>query len=517
MAAEVSIPHEVQARPMSPRLEQTVLPFLGVSVLLLIPCVWQPQVGIGDFPSHIYNSWLAILIEQGKLPGMTLAHLKTNVLVDTALVWLLKHFSVSTAERVVLGGSILIFFWGTFLLARVARGRGPWHITPVLAVITYGVIFQLGFSNFYLSCGICCFAVALLWTELRWWKLTVAAVLFAIAWRGHPLPVGWTLVTLSFVWISRRVPGRWSLRLFSAVCAAVVAGSIVLGFRFQGAWVRPRLLMVFGPGQAALHGPLYAAIALGMLVIWLAMFRLQWRESGWKRWLQQPEAQLYVLAVIAALCMPLTFRIGQSEIGVVTERLSLLAAIFSCLLLAKSEWPKPYRWASALLGLLFFTLLFFDALGVNRLEAKLESMVEGLPPQSHVAALLKSPETSLQASSRQAVAQTAGLKYLADIFYDPGFGVNIHHIIDRVCIGRCISYANYEPATYQFQVRATPGTKFALLEGSESGDMQTGSYRVRERDLPLYQIYPCGPSAYELCGRWLYAGEINGAQTYLHK
>jgi len=230
--------------------------------------------------------------------------------------------------------------------------------------------------------------------------------------------------------------------------------------------------------------------------------------------LQQPEAQLYVLAVIAALCMPLTFRIGQSAIGVVTERLSLFAAIFGCLLLAKSEWPKPYRWAAALLGLLFFVLLFFDAREFNLLETKLENMVEGLPPQSHVAALIKVPETSVQARSREAVAQTLVLGDLAEILYDPGFGVNIHHIIDRVCIGRCISYANYEPATYQFQVRGMPGTKFALLEGSESGKVQTGSYSVKEGDLPLYQIYPCGLSAFDLCGRWLRTGEINGAENY---
>ena len=111
----------------------------------------------------------------------------------------------------------------------------------------------------------------------------------------------------------------------------------------------------------------------------------------------------------------------------------------------------------------------------------------------------------------------AALHAVAEIFYDPGFGVNVHHMIDRVCVERCISYANYEPATYQFQVRALPGTRFALLQGSDSGDMQTGGYRVKESDLPLYQIYPCGPSAYDLCGRWLAAGEINGAENYPYK
>ncbi len=82
--------------------------------MVLVPCVWQPHVGIGDFPSHIYNAWLATLIEQGKLPGMALAHLKTNILVDSTLVWSLKRLSVGISEKLVLGTSLLIFFWGVF-------------------------------------------------------------------------------------------------------------------------------------------------------------------------------------------------------------------------------------------------------------------------------------------------------------------------------------------------------------------------------------------------------------------
>ena len=169
------------------------------------------------------------------------------------------------------------------------------------------------------------------------------------------------------------------------------------------------------------------------------------------------------------------------------------------------------------MSVLFFMLLFADAREFNRLERGLESMVAQLPAQSRVGALVRFPATALQSNSERVVNQSPALHAVAEIFYDPGFGVNVHHMIDRVCVQRCISYANYEPATYQFQVRALPGTRFALLQGSDSGDMQTGGYRVKESDLPLYQIYPCGPSAYDLCGRWLAPGEINGAKNYPHK
>src|SRR3954447_22406389 len=48
-------------RLLDPR---SIFLFVFSSLMLLIPCVWQPHVGFGDFPSHIYNAWLATLIEQ---------------------------------------------------------------------------------------------------------------------------------------------------------------------------------------------------------------------------------------------------------------------------------------------------------------------------------------------------------------------------------------------------------------------------------------------------------------------
>src|SRR4051812_958045 len=178
--------------------------FVLSSLMLLIPCVWQPHAGIGDFPSHIYNAWLATLIEQGKLPGMALAHLKTNVLVDSMLVCSLKRFSVATSEKLVLGASVLIFFWGVFALTRSVNRKSPRAVTPLIAVVAYGVIFQLGFSNFYLATGISCLALALLLEEkIIKWRVAAAIALFALAWKAHPLPVVWALGILAYVYILR--------------------------------------------------------------------------------------------------------------------------------------------------------------------------------------------------------------------------------------------------------------------------------------------------------------------------
>jgi hypothetical protein len=60
------------------------------------------------------------------------------------------------------------------------------------------------------------------------------------------------------------------------------------------------------------------------------------------------------------------------------------------------------------------------------------------------------------------------------------------HMIDRVCIEHCFSYANYEPTSGHFRLRAKLdtliGDYWALLA------LQQESYIVRARDLPLIQV-----------------------------
>ena len=61
-------------------------------------------------------------------------------------------------------------------------------------------------------------------------------------------------------------------------------------------------------------------------------------------------------------------------------------------------------------------------------------------------------------------------------------------MIDRICVGRCYSYANYEPSTDQFRIRATAPNGIVAPLYMESMSMQTGGYVVREGDVPLYQV-----------------------------
>src|SRR5260370_12048316 len=74
---------------------------VGLSAVVLIPCIWQAQVESSDLSSHLYNAWLALLVSQGKLPGLWIEGKWTNVLVDNLLSNSIQLFGAGTAEKVV--------------------------------------------------------------------------------------------------------------------------------------------------------------------------------------------------------------------------------------------------------------------------------------------------------------------------------------------------------------------------------------------------------------------------------
>lgn len=52
------------------------------------------------------------------------------------------------------------------------------------------------------------------------------------------------------------------------------------------------------------------------------------------------------------------------------------------------------------------------------------------------------------------------------------------HVVDRACIGRCCSYANYEPSTGQFRVHAEAGNPIVMADYADVYSVEMGIYRV---------------------------------------
>src|SRR5437762_4022265 len=83
------------------------------SILLLLPVYWQPRVQAGDLSSHIYNAWLAQLIEAGRTEGLEIVRQTTNILFDLMLGALLRVLGAELAQRISVSVAVLVFVWGS--------------------------------------------------------------------------------------------------------------------------------------------------------------------------------------------------------------------------------------------------------------------------------------------------------------------------------------------------------------------------------------------------------------------
>src|ERR1700674_423435 len=207
----------------------------GLVIALLIPCLWQPHIEAGDFASHLYNAWLAGQVQQGRLPGLTLAHPVTNVLADWCLQALFNAFGSDWAARVVSALAVQIFFWGAFSWITVVHNRHPWIVVPFLAMLAYGLIFRFGFLNFYLSTGLTLCLMALLWHP-RWIRFYIALPVALLAFLAHPLPLVWGLLALGYVAIAERLNGKMGVLLLPTTLALLILIQTALTALFPNRW-----------------------------------------------------------------------------------------------------------------------------------------------------------------------------------------------------------------------------------------------------------------------------------------
>src|SRR5690242_17333288 len=96
------------------------------SVVLLIPCFWQSRVQAGDLGSHLYNAWLARLVEAEKAPGLTIVRQTNNVLFDVLLKRLWEWFGADAAQRFAVSLAVIVLVWGAYALIRRVAERPAW-------------------------------------------------------------------------------------------------------------------------------------------------------------------------------------------------------------------------------------------------------------------------------------------------------------------------------------------------------------------------------------------------------
>jgi hypothetical protein len=207
----------------------------------------------------------------------------------------------------------------------------------------------------------------------------------------------------------------------------------------------------------------YYIVLVGLLVVWSLLFLDLVRKSGPQQVISSIPFQFCVISAAAVFILPTTVLIPgfQHKLVYIAERMSLGVGICVCALLGAAI-PKAYeRFALVALAVLFFGFLFRDERILNSLEDRIDGVISQLQPGQRVVSAVDDP----------------GLHVFA-----------VTHMIDRACVHRCYSYANYEPSTAQFRIRAVAPNPYVTANYDDSWKLQNGSYVVKESDLPMLQL-----------------------------
>jgi hypothetical protein len=316
--------------------------------------------------------------------------------------------------------------------------------------------------------------------------------LAALALLAHPIGVLVFLAVSLYSLVSRNLYGLSRIALFflSVLVLVYLRWLLTVNVQFDADWGRHSWLDFLGQDQMRLFGRRYLILAWVVLA-WVFLGVAQAIYHSISRG-DKPSAterlslEFYVLAVIATLCLPENLRFSGygAWAGLLATRFTLVTAVFGLLILAWLRLPRWYFCGSLACALTFFMFLYQDTGTLDRMESNARALVAELPMSTRVVAVASAP---------------AG-------WHIPF----VHHSIERACIGRCFSYANYEPSSLQFRLRAVPGS--SVVESNFKAEaIAKGNYVVQKSDLPLTSIYQCDPDDFtHLCVATLAPGQKTG-------
>jgi len=456
-----------------------------ISALVLLPCFWHRHIQAGDLSSHLYNAWLSILIGEGKAPGLAIVPQSTNVLFDWILSGLMRVVGPWGAEHIAVSLVVLNFFWGAFGVVCAISRRRPWYVLTFLAMLAYGWVFHMGFMNFYLATGLCFWAFALLWKQ-EWKSALYALPLIGLALLAHALPVACVLGAAAYTWIALRVRPRDRIFLVLAILAGLIVTRHVLLTHFAARWSIVQLVSMTGADQMSVFESKYHPLEFMLLVIWFSLFTRLVRLKGEERLVLGIPFQLCIIVAASVFFLPGALLLPgyNHALRYISERMSLFVGVYGCALLGSVRPGNREKSAIAVLMGLFLSFLYVDTRALGYVESLMEQSVAQMPPYSRVISAL----------------------------CDQRRDVNLlGHTIDRVCIGHCFSYANYEPSTAQFRIRPKGENGVVVADYRDSGALQEGTYVVKPGDEPLYQVYLRGRY---LDSRVLKAGDVTGITCF---
>jgi hypothetical protein len=458
---------------------------LVISVVALIPCFWLPHLEAGDLGSHLYNAWLTQLVEKGLAPGLWVAPQTTNVLFDILLLHLGSLLGFAAAEKLAVCLAVLVFLWGAFSLVSAMGGRLAWFLLPLLVMFSYGWTFEMGFFNFYLCLGMGFFALSVLWRARGFQYLYVLPIV-PLIWLAHPMGFAWFAAVALYILLARILGPRLQILLAATPLIFVVALHFYLARHYELFWWQGSYVGLLGTDQIVL-GARYRFLLWMIVLVIAACVVLHFLRTPRKDLTLAGffplSLQLYVIGFVTLALLPDAIRVPWYS-GMITQvisRFPLAVAIVGCGVLSRLRPRILFGALSGVIAISYFMLVYQDAAKTNRLEEQADVLVAMLPQGSRV---------------------------ITTIYPFRNFRIFVHHVVDRACIGHCFNIANYEPSSKAFRLRANPGNRFVAASDDDANRMMLGDYVVQPDDLPLWQIYQCGPMEVDLCLRPLRAGSL---------
>jgi hypothetical protein len=290
-----------------------------------------------------------------------------------------------------------------------------------------------------------------------------AVPILILAYLSHALPVAWAVALVAYVMLAGRISPQSRVYLIAGSFSAMVLLHTVVSANMATRWSVQQITLTTGLDQVWVFDAKYYAILVGLLMIWGSLFLHLLRFSGARQVVSSMAFQLCVISAAGVFIMPTSVLIPgfRHALVYIAERMSLGVGICVCALLAGVRPRRIEQYAMLLVALLFFGFLFRDERILNSFEDRMQDTVAKLPAGQRVISAIDDPDLRVNA---------------------------LAHVIDRACIGHCYSYANYEPSTAQFRVRATAENPYVAYSYQDSFLMQMGAYVPKERDLPLYQV-----------------------------
>jgi hypothetical protein len=450
----------------------------ALSLLVLVPCFWHSRIQAGDLSSHVYNAWLTGQVEQRSVPGLAIVPQYSNVLFDLMLSSGMRLYGADSAQRIAVAACVLIFFWGSFAFVGATNGGTVWWIAPCLAMLTYGWVFHMGLFNFFLSLGLCLFALST-WLSGPTTLRVIGIVLLAIACTAHLLPVVWAVG----VAIAMKLAERYPRVPLPVGIAALIAMHFAIASLYATRWSWDQTTLMTGADQFILFGSAYSMVAASALLLAGTVIWLRARHFGIAALFRSPDVQVLGLLSLAILAMPSAILAPDYRwpLGYLPERMSLTVAVMACVVMARgpvARWQVATCW---ILLAAYGMLLYGDTGAFNRLEDAVVAKISGFKPGQCVIIAAGVPDTRAN---------------------------QLDHMVDRACIGHCFSYANYEPCTFDFRLRATAGNYAVTPDCDASFAMQAGTYIVKATDPALVQVNVCPGDRVVLTD--LYPGQLAG-------